>query len=141
MCSCDKNKSSCCGGQCHSKQYSCSDSKYGCGCGCGCSNCNCSESCCDQEDDCHKKSHKLLEIADVAWVELLKEKIKEQIKTLDPKIDELAKVVAEANHKRWKHKMQKEKCCEEHDQCCEEFDQKLCNIFSCCDDKCQTNKK
>jgi len=86
------------------------------------------------------KSHKLLEIADMAWVEVLKEKIKEHIKANDPKMDELAKIVSEANHKRWKHKMEKEKCFEEHDKCCEDFEHQLCQLFSCCGDSCQTGK-
>jgi len=86
-------------------------------------------------------SHRLLEIADLAWMEVLKEKIKEHIKATDPKLDELAKIVSEANHKRWKQKMQKEKSCAEHDQCCEDFEHQLCKLFSCEDDSCRSGNK
>ena len=37
------------------------------------------------------KAEKLLEIANMAWAEVLKEKIKEHIKNSDSKIDQLAK--------------------------------------------------
>lgn len=55
----------------------------------------------EHEDCCHF-SDQLLELADDAWMELLKEKIKEQIqKTSGKNLDELAKMVNEANHQRW----------------------------------------
>ena len=72
----------------------------------------------------------------MAWAEVLKEKIKEHIKNSDSKIDQLAKIVAEANHQRWKHKMEKEKCYAEHEVCCEDFEDQLYELFSCCDDSC-----
>ncbi|MCE5316254.1 MAG: hypothetical protein LLG04_02685 [Parachlamydia sp.] len=51
-------------------------------------------------------AHELLEMADQAWMEVLKEKIKEQIKSTNgPHLDQLAKLVAESNHVRWQHKM------------------------------------
>lgn len=55
-------------------------------------------------------AHELIEMADQAWMEVLKEKIKEQIKTTSgSNLDQLAKLVAEANHERWKHKMSLQK--------------------------------
>jgi len=75
-------------------------------------------SCCNHhshEQECHETSHhehgdfphQLLEMADEAWMEVLKEKIKEQIKaTSGAKLDKLAKIVAEANNDRWEQKLQ-----------------------------------
>ncbi len=144
MCNCSQGKCGCCEKQSHSHHSSCCDTHHSSyhdkGCGCGCSNCCCEESSCESEHDGHMKSHKLLQIADVAWMEVLKEKIKEHIIANDHKIDELAKIVSEANHERWKHKMKEEKCCTEHEECCEKFEHKLCELFSCCDDSCSTNK-
>ena len=69
--------------------------------------------CCHDHHDCcegHEHHHEhhdsfaeqLLELADEAWMEILKEKIKDQIKSTEGKnLDELAKIVSEANHKRW----------------------------------------
>lgn len=76
-------------------------------------------SCCSQHTDlepcctCHHTHHeqgdfanKLLEMADQAWMELLKEKIKEQIVASNGnKLDELAKIVAESNDDRWQQKL------------------------------------
>lgn len=48
----------------------------------------------------------LLQAADEAWLEVLKEKIKEEIqKQSGAQLNKLAKLVAEANHKRWQDKM------------------------------------
>lgn len=47
---------------------------------------------------------KFLQIADDAWAEVLKEKIKEYIIKESKKTDEFAKLVAEANYNRWKKK-------------------------------------
>lgn len=48
----------------------------------------------------------LLHLADDAWMELLKEKIKEQIlKKNGKQLDKLAALVSNANHSRWQHKM------------------------------------
>jgi hypothetical protein len=46
-----------------------------------------------------------LELADEAWYELLKDKIKHHIEKSDPKIEELAQLISETNHKRWKEKL------------------------------------
>lgn len=100
-------QSSCSHGSC-STQGSCSSGKSSCscggGCGCGCSNCKCS---CHQQ--C-KYSEELLQLADEAWMELLKEKIKEEIaQSAGEQISKLAKLVSTANHARWKDKMQGKK--------------------------------
>lgn len=80
----------------------------------------------------------LFEIADCAWAEVLKEKIKEHIRSTDNKIDGLAKIVAEANHKRWKNKMQKDACASEYEECCLDFEEELCRLFS---GPCEIKKK
>lgn len=72
----------------------------GCGCGCGCGShnhhgkegCQCAEN--------------FLKIADEAWMEVLKEKIKAKI--IDHKgehMEKLANIIAQANGERWKHKI------------------------------------
>jgi hypothetical protein len=81
---------------------------------------------CQSERECHEDDHCsfFIELADCAWVEVLKEKIKEQIRAQDDKaLTELAKIVAEGNKKRWKHKMCKKKNCHE-------FKEKLCSFFN-----------
>ena len=106
---CDCHKQGCCG----------SSSKSGCGCsssGCGCgSSCQCSSSCgCrggSKQGSCDYAA-KFLEVADHAWIEVLKDKIKEQIKADGKHMDELARVIAEANKDKWQSKMAaKQKCC------------------------------
>lgn len=64
-------------------------------------------------------------MADCAWMELLKEKIKENIvNTAGNHLDQIAKTVAETNHMRWQNKMatQKDK---------QEFKNKLDELFNC----------
>lgn len=98
-------------------------------------NCNSKEKCCcschsqKKEGECQsEKGHEefskfLFEIADCAWTEVLKEKIKEHIlATQGDRMNELAKMVSEANSQRWKSKMEKKKSCNE-------FKEKLCNFF------------
>lgn len=75
----------------------------GCGCGCGCQKCHCS---------CHqgKYTDELLHLADEAWMEVLKEKIKEEIRTNNGEhLTQLAKLVSTANNARWKDKLQGKK--------------------------------
>ncbi len=113
-----------------------------CCCEESCCSCCCEEQICESEDENECKGAKLLELADEAWMELLKEKIKEHILANDHKLDELAKIVSEANHKRWNHKMKQAKCDSEHDQCCDDYQDKLCKLFSACDtDSCKTDPK
>lgn len=68
--------------------------------------------CCGGQDECHDHlgdfASDLLELADEAWMCLLKDKIKEQILATNGKhLDELAKLVAGSNNERWKLKMAK----------------------------------
>jgi len=65
----------------------------------------------------------LLDIADEAWMEVLKEKIKEHIRANDHKIDELAKIVSEINRERWHHKIAKH-------QICEDYEKRLQSLFT-----------
>lgn len=52
----------------------------------------------------------LLELADEAWMEVLKEKIKEQIlSSHGPHMDQLAKLISQSNGERWKNKMEIQK--------------------------------
>lgn len=54
----------------------------------------------------------LLSVADEAWTEVLKEKIKEHIlATQGDRMAELAKIVSEGNNARWKNKMEKKHGC------------------------------
>lgn len=66
-------------------------------------------SCCGHHHHHHGDkdfSSQLLEMADEAWMEVLKEKIKEQIlKSNGSHLDRLAKLVSDANGSRWKHKL------------------------------------
>lgn len=77
------------------------------------------ESCCHSH---HKKySDNLLALADEAWMELLKDKIKADIlSTSGKQLEQLAKIVSEANHARWKYKMQEMGNLED-------FESKLCS--------------
>lgn len=81
-------------------------------CCCSCHTCAC---------ECHNHHHKkytkeLLCLADQAWMEVLKEKIKEEIlKTSGKHLDQMAKLVSEANHKRWKEKLAEKKQLEDFD--------------------------
>ncbi len=67
--------------------------------------------------ECCEIPEKLLCLADEAWRELLKDKIKQEIqKTAGPKLDSLAKLVAETNHRRWTHQIQGKIKCDEYKQ-------------------------
>lgn len=120
--------------QCHSHQSSCS--KGGCGCQCGCGSCSCSchqkGNTCGSDQSGSSHAEKLLAIADQAWMEVLKEKIKENIKSNNQHMDELARMISEANHERWKKKMDAKKCCGN-------FEEKLNHFFgqSCSDGSCK----
>ena len=75
--------------------------------------------CCSHSHEEHCEEHSdfacdLLEIADEAWMCLLKDKIKEQILATNGKhLDELAKLISESNNSRWKLKMAKKTNVEE----------------------------
>ena len=77
--------------------------------------CSCSEECsCCCECECHHHSHKysdqLLALADEAWMELIKDQMKEEIKKHSGKhIAQMAQLVAKSNHARWTHKLNEKK--------------------------------
>ena len=94
-----------------------------CSCGCGCG--------CDShhhhgEEGC-KCTEKFLEIADEAWKEVLKEKIKEKILSHKGEhMDNLAEMIAKANGEKWKIKISaKTKS--------NKFKENLKEFFSSCD--------
>jgi|LakMenE01Jun11ns_1017448.scaffolds.fasta_scaffold9632428_2 hypothetical protein len=81
---------------------------------CADESCYCCDEVCESE---HHHAHEegdfaaeLLELADCAWMEVLREKIKDHItKTHGKHLDKLAQLVSETNNERWKLKMSKEK--------------------------------
>ena len=83
---------------------------------------NCESGTCDvntnatgQSTECCDMPSKLLGLADEAWHELVKEKIKANIEECcGEKLDELAKLVAEANAYKWKHVIEGKKKCDEY---------------------------
>lgn len=82
----------------------------GCNCGCGCS---CSDN--------------FLKLADEAWMEVLKEKIKAQIIAHKGEhMDKLAGLIAKANGERWKNKISSKTKSNE-------FKDELKDFFSSCD--------
>lgn len=75
--------------------------------------------CCGSYHHAHEGdfAKELLKLADEAWMEVLKEKIKDQIRSKDKQLDQLAKIVAESNKTRWKDKIATKKVCDDfHDQ-------------------------
>lgn len=91
------------------------------GCSCSCHSCTCCKKAGHHEEECCF-STKLIEMADDAWMCLLKEKIKAQIeKTSGKQLDNLAKIVSDANHSRWKHKMNAKNECDHFKQQVEDF--------------------
>lgn len=90
----------------------------------------CKDKCESENESCHKEENDecnnefFLEVADCAWTEVLKDKIKEHIlATQGDRMKELAKIVAEGNNKRWQNKMEGKKNCME-------FEEQLCHFFS-----------
>lgn len=78
----------------------------------------------EHHHDHHGFAQQLIELADDAWMSLLSEKIRHHVESSCGKqIDELAKLVAEANNSRWKSKM-------EGDKACKEFKQKVSDFFN-----------
>lgn len=76
--------------------------------------CYCGDESCEHGHHHHHEkgefAHELLELADDAWMEVLREKIKEQIvKSHSEHLDKLAKLVSDSNNEKWKLKMAKEK--------------------------------
>lgn len=67
--------------------------------------------------DCCDMPEKLLALADEAWYELLKEKIKAEIeKSCGVRLDKLANFIAETNKAKWEHEFQGKLKCEEYKQ-------------------------
>ncbi len=82
--------------------------------------CCCEAGVCEIHHDhqsCHEHesyADRLLELADQAWEEVLKEKIKDQIRSSKTShIDQLAKLVAESNNERWMQKLAAKKGCQD----------------------------
>lgn len=75
------------------------------------------------DSECCNMPEKLLCLADEAWKEVVKDKIKKEIeKNAGAKLDALAKLVAEANHQKWTHLIEgKQKCDSFKDQVKEVF--------------------
>ncbi len=115
---------------CHSHSHSGSASgnktHSHCHCGSACS-CGCHSHCpsCHHEGDAGY-AKQLLQIADEAWKEVVKEKIKEEIrKKSDAHLTQLAKVVADANQSHWVSKMQAHHA-EHHSQ--ETLNEAICSL-------------
>jgi hypothetical protein len=67
--------------------------------------------------ECCEIPEKLLCLADEAWKEVLKDKIKQEIeKSSGPKLSALAKLVAETNQRRWTHLIEGKQKCDEYKQ-------------------------
>lgn len=134
MCHCHSHGQCCsssggCG--CQSKGCSCSCHKMemsgGCQSSCGCGSKGCS---CQSKQGTCDYAAKFLELADQAWMEVLKEKIKEDIKSNAKHMDQLAHLISEANHERWQKKM-------ENKQCTGGFEEKLKEFFHMsCQNQC-----
>lgn len=75
------------------------------------------DSCCSSPHHHHHHeedsfSRQLLELADEAWMEVLKEKIKDQIREHNgANLEKLAQIVAETNNHRWKNKLDQKHSC------------------------------
>ncbi|MBA3239505.1 MAG: hypothetical protein H0T62_14345 [Parachlamydiaceae bacterium] len=90
------------------------------------------ESCCESKEGKHEDFAKhLLCLADEAWMELLKDKIKENILADGgAQLDQIAKVVSEGNKSRWENKMaMKKNACE--------YKEKIKSLFSCESGNCK----
>lgn len=76
-------------------------------CGCNHSHAECSH----EHGSCHNHehadfAHQLIEIADQAWMEVLKDEIRAEIRANHGKhLKKLAKLASDANSQRWKNKM------------------------------------
>lgn len=66
------------------------------------------------EEHCHCEE-KFMKIADEAWMELLKEKIKAEIeKKQGDSLEKLAEIITKANSEKWRHKITIKSKCEEY---------------------------
>ena len=110
------------------------------GCGCSCHSCTC---CSDGHEERGCDPHRLLAIADAAWLEALKEKIKQNILASDHQIDEIAKIIGETNCDLWHQKLAKVKTEKKYEsRLCELMDKINCSDSKCNDpNKCSDPKK
>lgn len=109
--------------QCHSNNYEHSH-EGSCTCGCGGHGHHHYH---DHGEEGCKCAEKFLEIADEAWKEVLKEKIKAKIIAKKGEhIEKLAEIIAMANGQKWKSKISAKKNCHE-------FKDSLKEFFSSCD--------
>jgi hypothetical protein len=78
---------------------------------------------CHHDEKCGEFGHGFVEAANCAWMAVLVEKIKDHIRSTDnDRMTELAKIIAESNSERWKHKMRTKRHCKD-------FEEKLCHFF------------
>ena len=118
---------------CH--HHSCCNSSCGCqskGCSCSChqSHSGSHKSCGCESHERGCGSHyaeKFLEMADHAWMEVLKEKIKDHIRSNAKNMDDLARIISEANHERWQTKMENKQCCGGYEERLKEFFNHSCH--------------
>ena len=83
----------------------------GCECGKekGCSSCCSNESCCSYKDEMEDKSKMMMDMANEAWHELMKDKIKSAYeKLIGEKMNKTAHVCAEMCIAYWGNKMKEE---------------------------------
>ncbi len=109
-------------GDCNMHEY---EQEGHCTCGCGCDSHHHHHHH-DHDGHCHC-AEKFLEIADEAWKEVLKEKIKTKIiEHKGEHLDKLAEIIAKANGEKWKHKISaKTKC--------NDFKENLKDFLSSCE--------
>lgn len=102
-------------GQCHAS-------------GCSCSTCQsvCQSSCNKhhETDECCDMPQYLLSLADKAWEEVVKEKLKKQIEAKSgAHLDKLTELVARTNSSKWHNKLTAKKACGD-------YQSQLWNLFS-----------
>lgn len=96
---------SCCGSHHHHHHDHCHDDNC-------CGHCEC-----DGHHHNEKFSKQLLELADDAWMEVLKEEIVNEIRrTSGDHLKKMAKLVNETNHERWKELLSEKKGLEDFEE-------------------------
>lgn len=113
-------------GECnmHSHGYD-HEKSCSCGCGCGC-DCGCKGRHHHHENECNC-AEKFLMIADEAWKEVLKEKIKSKILTHKGEhIEKLAEIIAKANGEKWKHVISAKTKCNSFKETLKDFFSESC---------------
>lgn len=106
-----------------------------CGSSQGCAPHECADkSCCHEhhkEGECDF-AEILLDLADEAWMDLLREKIMKEIEaSCGQKLNQLAKMVAETNNARWHAKIAKKKACADFRQNIKKFFEADCSKGEC----------